>query len=113
MPGASLVGWAWPGAFRLAKPIRASHFHLGISWCSRLEPLGVAPFELKNAPQRAVSLVVDARAQAIERLYRDRFAGYCDALAPVTGSREIMAGVARSWCGWTGRSVCWKAMMPT
>jgi RNA polymerase sigma-70 factor, ECF subfamily len=31
---------------------------------------------------------VDARAQSIEKLYRDRFAGYCDALAPIAGSRE-------------------------
>jgi RNA polymerase sigma-70 factor (ECF subfamily) len=31
---------------------------------------------------------VDARAQAIEKLYRERFAGYCDALAAVAGSRE-------------------------
>jgi RNA polymerase sigma factor (sigma-70 family) len=31
---------------------------------------------------------VDARAQAIEQLYRDRFAGYCDALTAVTGNRE-------------------------
>ena len=31
---------------------------------------------------------MDTRAQAIERLYRERFAGYCDALAAVTGSRE-------------------------
>jgi RNA polymerase sigma factor (sigma-70 family) len=31
---------------------------------------------------------VDARAQAIETLYRERFAGYCNALATVTGDRE-------------------------
>jgi RNA polymerase sigma factor (sigma-70 family) len=31
---------------------------------------------------------MDARAQAIERLYRERFAGYCDALTAVTGDRE-------------------------
>jgi len=31
---------------------------------------------------------MDARTQAIEQLYRDRFAGYCDALAAVAGSRE-------------------------
>jgi RNA polymerase sigma-70 factor, ECF subfamily len=31
---------------------------------------------------------VDTRTQAIEQLYRDRFAGYCDALAAVTGNRE-------------------------
>jgi len=31
---------------------------------------------------------VDARSQAIEQLYRDRFAGYCDALTAVTGDRE-------------------------
>lgn len=31
---------------------------------------------------------MDARTQAIERLYRERFAGYCDALAAVAGSRE-------------------------
>jgi RNA polymerase sigma-70 factor, ECF subfamily len=31
---------------------------------------------------------VDERAEAIERLYRERFSGYCDALATVTGSHE-------------------------
>jgi RNA polymerase sigma-70 factor (ECF subfamily) len=31
---------------------------------------------------------VDARAQAIEELYRERFAGYCNALAAVTGSYD-------------------------
>jgi RNA polymerase sigma factor (sigma-70 family) len=31
---------------------------------------------------------VDDRAQAIERLYRERYAGFRDALATVTGSRE-------------------------
>ena len=31
---------------------------------------------------------MDVRAKAIEQLYRDRFAGYCDALAAVAGSRE-------------------------
>ncbi len=31
---------------------------------------------------------MDARAEAIEELYRERFAGYCDALATVTGSRD-------------------------
>jgi len=31
---------------------------------------------------------VDTRADAIEKLYQDRFAGYCDALAPIAGSRE-------------------------
>jgi RNA polymerase sigma-70 factor (ECF subfamily) len=31
---------------------------------------------------------MDARARAIEKLYRERFAGYCDALAAVAGSRE-------------------------
>ena len=31
---------------------------------------------------------MDARAQAIEQLYRERFAGYCDALTAVTGNRE-------------------------
>lgn len=31
---------------------------------------------------------MDARAQSIEQLYRDRFAGYCDALTAVTGDRE-------------------------
>lgn len=31
---------------------------------------------------------MDTRAQAIERLYRERFAGYCDALATVTGSDD-------------------------
>jgi RNA polymerase sigma-70 factor (ECF subfamily) len=32
---------------------------------------------------------VDTRTEAIEALYRERFAGYCEALAAVTGSREI------------------------
>jgi RNA polymerase sigma factor (sigma-70 family) len=31
---------------------------------------------------------MDARALAIERLYRERFAGFCDALATVTGSND-------------------------
>jgi RNA polymerase sigma-70 factor (ECF subfamily) len=31
---------------------------------------------------------VDERARAIEQLYRERFAGYCDALTGVTGDRE-------------------------
>ena len=31
---------------------------------------------------------MDGRTQAIEALYRQRFAGYCDALATVTGSYE-------------------------
>lgn len=31
---------------------------------------------------------MDERAQAIEQLYRDRFAGYCNALTAVTGDRE-------------------------
>ena len=31
---------------------------------------------------------MDARAKAIERLYRERFAGFCDALTAVTGDRE-------------------------
>jgi RNA polymerase sigma factor (sigma-70 family) len=31
---------------------------------------------------------MDARALAIERLYRERFAGFCDALATVTGSHD-------------------------
>lgn len=31
---------------------------------------------------------MDARAQAIEQLYRERFAGFCDALATVTGSHD-------------------------
>lgn len=31
---------------------------------------------------------MDAQRQAIEQLYRDRFAGYCDALAAVAGNRE-------------------------
>ena len=31
---------------------------------------------------------MDARSQALEQLYRERFAGFCDALATVTGSRE-------------------------
>ena len=31
---------------------------------------------------------MDARAQAIEELYRERFAGYCNALATVTGSYD-------------------------
>jgi RNA polymerase sigma-70 factor (ECF subfamily) len=31
---------------------------------------------------------VDPRAHAIERLYIDRFTGYCDALTAVTGNRE-------------------------
>jgi RNA polymerase sigma factor (sigma-70 family) len=31
---------------------------------------------------------MDARAQAIERLYRERFSGFCDALATVTGSHD-------------------------
>lgn len=31
---------------------------------------------------------MDARAQAIELLYRERFAGFCDALATVTGSHD-------------------------
>ena len=34
---------------------------------------------------------MDARTQAIEQLYRDRFSGYCDALAAVAGSREAPA----------------------
>ena len=31
---------------------------------------------------------VDARAQAIEELYRERIAGYCNALAAITGSYD-------------------------
>jgi RNA polymerase sigma-70 factor (ECF subfamily) len=31
---------------------------------------------------------MDARSHALEQLYRARFAGFCDALATVTGSRE-------------------------
>jgi RNA polymerase sigma-70 factor (ECF subfamily) len=31
---------------------------------------------------------MDERADAIERLYRDRFSGYCDALSTVTGDYE-------------------------
>lgn len=31
---------------------------------------------------------MDARSHAIERLYRDRFAGFCDALTTVTQDRE-------------------------
>lgn len=31
---------------------------------------------------------MDARAQALERLYRERFSGFCDALATVTGSHD-------------------------
>lgn len=31
---------------------------------------------------------MDARTQAIEHLYRARFAGFCDALAAVTGSHD-------------------------
>lgn len=31
---------------------------------------------------------MDARALDIERLYRERFAGFCDALATVTGSHD-------------------------
>lgn len=31
---------------------------------------------------------MDARAQAIEELYHERFAGFCDALAAVTGSHD-------------------------
>ena len=31
---------------------------------------------------------MDARSQAIERLYRERFAGFCDALSTVTGSHD-------------------------
>ena len=31
---------------------------------------------------------MDDRERAIERLYRDRFVGYCDALASVTGSYD-------------------------
>lgn len=31
---------------------------------------------------------MDARTQAIEQLYQERFAGFCDALATVTGSHD-------------------------
>ena len=31
---------------------------------------------------------MDARSLALEQLYRERFAGFCDALSSVTGSRE-------------------------
>jgi RNA polymerase sigma-70 factor (ECF subfamily) len=31
---------------------------------------------------------MDARTHALEQLYRERFAGFCDALAAVTGSRD-------------------------
>ena len=44
---------------------------------------------------------MDERTQAIERLYQDRFAGFCDALTAVTGDRErardaVQEGFARA-----------------
>jgi len=38
---------------------------------------------------------MDARSQAIERLYRERFAGFCDALSTATGVRSGL--LRRTW----------------
>lgn len=66
---------------------RASHAR-SIS-CPLPIPRVLQPARTAKEIHRAEALSsVDARARAIETLYRERFAGYCSALTTVTGDRE-------------------------
>lgn len=56
---------------------------------------------VKVSGSETLSLVVDAHTEAIERLYRERFVGFRDALATVTGSYDtardaVQEGFARA-----------------
>jgi RNA polymerase sigma factor (sigma-70 family) len=57
---------------------------------------------LKESPLRGHSLVMDAVAQAIEELYRERYVGFRNALATVTGDYDsardaVQEGFARAY----------------
>jgi RNA polymerase sigma factor (sigma-70 family) len=68
---------------------------LRVSLTGGFAEAGRAALPLKESSKSCTLSYVDARAQAIEELYRERFAGYCNAIATVTGSYDTARDVVQ------------------